>query len=177
MSRLVNIFFVFGLILTLSCKKNEDKPIPTPFTITMNATESALIGQWSWDKTETYNATNGMLATIQYANGTIETYNNGNLLSTQNNSASYYYYQFLSTSYDKDGITIEQRWFDLKINANGTFTDGAWVVKINYLGSGKDYLQVPFSAYIYTLTSSELEIRNNTNSELLGTTIKYYHKL
>jgi hypothetical protein len=177
MSRIVNLFIVFGIILTLSCKKNDEKPIPTPFTITMNATESALIGQWSWDKTETYNSTNGTLASIQYANGTCETYNNGNLISTDNASATYYYYKFLTTSYDQDGITIEQRWFDLKINANGNSTDGAWVVKINYNESGKDYIQVPFSAYIFSLTPSELVTRNNTNSELLGTIIKYYHKL
>lgn len=177
MSKLVNIILILGLVLIISCTKKEETNTPDPISITMNATESALVGQWSWDKTETYDNTTGLLSSIQYSNGTLETYNNGNLTSTESNASAYYYYKFLNTSYQKEGVSLEQRWFDLKLNANGALSDGAWVVKINFSGSGQDFIQVPFNAYIYTLTSTELITRNNTNSELLGTTIKYYHKL
>ncbi|MBI5541560.1 MAG: hypothetical protein HY951_15980 [Bacteroidia bacterium] len=177
MSKIVNILLILGLVLIISCIKKEETNTPEPISITMNATETALVGQWSWDRTETYNSTNGLLSTIQYSNGDYETYNNGNLTGTENNNPSYYYYKFLNTSYQKEGVSLEQRWFDLKLNANGDLSDGAWVVKINYSGSGKDFIQVPFNAYIYTLSTTELITRNNTNSELFGTIIKYYHKL
>jgi hypothetical protein len=152
-------------------------PAPTP-TSSMTATEALLVGDWIWDKTETYQS--GNLATIwtpttlQYLPSAATTnttyagshvvlkssfYNNTattNTLVAQNYNADYYSnYNFSS-------------YWNVNITPNGPLLGG--------VGGGGLTGPVNCIGYILTLNANTLICQSWTPGQIANGTKYYYHK-
>jgi hypothetical protein len=145
-------------------------PTPTP-TYTMTATETALVGDWIWDKTENYSA--NVLTSITTSATPSYTYLAGvhmDLHSTLIINNAIYYAMYGCNLYNGDFYTPN-------------FTSGAlssssmWYVK---LMGGFEYLTspsfTPATGYIITLNATTLIVQSWVPGQTLNGTKAFYHK-
>ena len=146
-------------------------PTPTP-TYSMTATETALVGDWIWDKTENYSA--NVLASITTSATPSYTFLAGAHMDLKStlaiNSASYY------TMY---GCNCYNSYYYAPNYTFGAVSNpGLWYVK---LMGGFEYLtsfsHTPSTGYIITLNSTTLIVQSWVPGQTLHGTKAFYHKL
>ena len=176
---------VLLFLLSISCKKKSTNLAQVSYNID-TTTEKALVGTWCWDKQECYSSTNpAYLKQILYPNGDFDTYNpDGSLASHYTNSPYVLIYQLsdsVYTSGSSDAGMYGVTPYNCIIEVNGFPEHLDWYVVPNYGGSGKNCLMARSCfhtcGYIYTLTSDQLIIRTNTNTNMSDVAICYYHKV
>ena len=150
-------------LTTLSCKKKtEDTPAPT--ILPMNSTETAMVGNWIWDKTEYYNSSGTLLSTITPANTSIYAGAFMNLETNPVQNGKYFGEHYFSSS--TTGAGMETYWY-----TDNAATTGSTKIK-EFCATPPSYFTV---GYINTLTSSLLIIDDFPGATNYGNKI-YYHK-
>ena len=179
MKKLILSAIACFVIVLSSCNQNSPTPSPaTPATPTptptssMTATEALLVGDWIWDKTETY--TSGNLtsittpSTIQFGTGAPTTY-------------TYYAgsHMVLKSSFYNNTATTYS-WVPQQYNANYysySSLSSSWQVSTNPNGP---LLTTPHSqlqgGYIITLNATTLISQSWTPGQIANGSKLYYHK-
>jgi hypothetical protein len=179
MKKLILLALICSTIALTNCKKTASPTpaapavptTPTP-TYTMTATETALVGDWIWDKTENYSA--NVLTSITTSATPSYTYLAGSHMDLKStlaiNSASYYAmygYNWYNSEYYAPNYTF-----------GAVSNPGFWYVK---LMGGFEYLtsfsHTPSTGYIITLNSTTLIVQSWVPGQTLNGTKAFYHKL
>ncbi len=158
-----NLFLVAVCLIVLSCKKKEtakDEVTQTPPV--MSASETALVGKWTYEKKVYYNSSGTPISTLTPSPSDSDTFINltselyGNSVTTP---------QYYKEYYGVSGTGAVTSWRLEEIVAGKQ--------KINcYPYPATEYVN---GAYIYTVTANLLVIDNFTTTIPYGSRI-HYHK-
>jgi hypothetical protein len=178
MKKLILLALICSTIALTNCKKTASPTpaapaapsTPTP-TYTMTATETALVGDWIWDKTENYSA--NVLTSITTSTTPTYTYLAGahmDLHSTLIINNAIYYAMYGCNLYNGD-------FYSPNFPSGALSSSSMWYVK---LMGGFEYLTspsfTPATGYIITLNATTLIVQSWVPGQTLNGTKAFYHK-